>query len=75
MNNTQPLLSICIPTYNRAKILDRALENIERELKSIDINEIELVIFNNCSKDDTQEIVYKYINKGLPIKYSKMKLM
>ena len=71
MNNTQPLLSICIPTYNRAKILDRALENIERELKSIDINEIELVIFNNCSKDDTQEIVYKYINKGLPIKYSK----
>ena len=55
MNNTQPLLSICIPTYNRAKILDRALENIEREL----------VIFNNCSKDDTQEIVYKYINKGL----------
>ena len=43
MNNTQPLLSICIPTYNRAKILDQSLENIERELRTIDTNDIEFI--------------------------------
>ena len=71
MNNIQPLLSICIPTYNRENILDKALENIEREVKTIDINEIELIIYNNCSSDNTESVIYKYIQKGLPIKYNK----
>ena len=59
MNNTQPLLSICIPTYNRGNILDKALENIERELRTIDINEIELIIYNNCTSDNTESVIYK----------------
>lgn len=69
MNNTQPLLSICIPTYNRAKILDQSLENIERELRTIDTNDIEFIISNNCSTDNTESVIQKYIERGVPIKY------
>lgn len=61
------ILSICIPTYNRAAILDGALEAIEKALQQIDPSEIELVISDNCSPDNTKEIVQKHIEKGLPI--------
>ncbi|MFC2426221.1 MAG: glycosyltransferase family 2 protein [Capnocytophaga leadbetteri] len=61
------ILSICIPTYNRAAILDGALEAIEKALRQIDSSEIELVISDNCSPDNTKEVVQKYKEKGLPI--------
>jgi glycosyltransferase, family 2 len=69
MEQYETILSICIPTYNRAKILDRALENIERELRTIDTNEIEFIISNNCSTDNTESVIQKYIERGVPIKY------
>lgn len=63
------ILSICIPTYNRAAILDGALEAIEKALRQIDSSEIELVISDNCSPDNTLEVVQKYIQKGMSITY------
>lgn len=54
-----PLLSICIPTYNRAKNLDKTLEIITKDYY---YNEkiIEIVVSDNCSSDNTQEVVSKY---------------
>ncbi len=63
------LLSICIPTYKRAIILDGALNSIDKALQLIDKTKIELVISDNCSPDSTSQVVQRYINEGLPIKY------
>lgn len=64
------ILSICMPTYNRAAVLDGALEALEKAVKQIDSSEIELVISDNCSPDNTKEIVQKYIERGMPIAYT-----
>lgn len=68
--NEQYLLSICIPTYNRCTFLNESLKRIEYQFKSL-INEVELIVSDNCSTDNTAIIVQDYINKKLPIKYIK----
>ncbi len=62
----QPLLSICIPTYNRAYYLDMLLNFLL--IDDFDKNLIQIVISNNSSTDETELIYKKYINV-LPIKY------
>ena len=59
-------LSIAIPTYNRATILDRALENIASQISFSE--DIQVVISDNGSTDNTRSIVDKYISI-LNIKY------
>ena len=54
--NKQPLLSICIPTYNRADKLKQTLESIVSQPEFIDFDEFEIVISDNGSKDGTKEI-------------------
>lgn len=69
-NSSRPLLSITIPTYNRAKYLDLCLTKICKQSKDAqDI--IEIVISDNCSTDNTEEVVYKYKNLGNNILYTK----
>ena len=67
-----PMLSICIPTYNRAHTLNKLLESIENEVRKYSIKYMEIIISDNASTDNTVEIVNNYINKGLPIKYFQM---
>lgn len=66
-----PVLSIAIPTYNRARYLAAELENIIPQL--IPYKEIvEIVISDNCSTDNTREIVAKLSRQyGFPIDYHK----
>lgn len=65
-----PYLSICIPTYNRAEILAKFLESIVTQNVFIHTDEVEIVISDNCSDDNTQEVVQSYIQKyGDKIKY------
>lgn len=60
-------LSICIPTYNRARHLEKALANFA------DHYEIpfpyEIVVSDNASQDDTRAVVEHFTAKGLPIRY------
>lgn len=51
----QPLLSICIPTYNRIKHIRRLVSFLESELKDVDTRLIEVIISNNHSDDGTFE--------------------
>lgn len=59
------LLSICIPTYNRASVLEKTLESIVKQLD----DEIEIVISDNKSTDNTEEICRNYAHKYDNIKY------
>lgn len=53
------LLSICIPTYNRARFLDECLLSISNAIK-ISGENVEVVVCDNFSPDHTAEIVNKY---------------
>ncbi len=66
------ILSILIPTYNRSKFLEKNLQIVKQHINKIDgYNTIEIVVSNNCSPDDTDEIVNKFIkaNPELNINY------
>jgi abequosyltransferase len=68
MEEKQPLLTIAIPTYNRASLLDRCLSQLCKQLRGKG-GEVELIISNNASSDGTEEIVKKYLASGAGIKY------
>ena len=70
MKNKQPVLSICIPIYNRIEFLKRHLDQYLK-CKSLFDEKIHLFISDNCSKDDLQTLVNEYSNKGLNIDYSR----
>lgn len=67
MDTKQPLLSICIPTYNRAEYLKQTLNSIIENDSFCD--EVEVVISDNCSTDNTREICTEFTNKYSNIKY------
>ncbi|MDF2924158.1 MAG: hypothetical protein K0R57_3072 [Paenibacillaceae bacterium] len=54
----QPLLSICIPTFNRASYLAQCLESI---LSQVGNNEmVEVIVSDNASTDQTSQIAHSY---------------
>jgi glycosyltransferase involved in cell wall biosynthesis len=67
----QPLLSICIPTWNRSKILSVSLNSFCEQLASVDSSEVEIFVSDNASDDDTPQVVQSFIDRGLPITYNR----
>lgn len=53
-------LSICIPTYNRDRFLDEALASIAAQGA---LDNVEVVISDNASSDDTQAVVARWRDK------------
>lgn len=64
----KPILSICIPIYNRLSYLERMLERFYEEKELFD-SKIELYISDNHSEDDLQTCCNRFIEKGLRLKY------
>jgi glycosyltransferase involved in cell wall biosynthesis len=64
------LLTIAMPTYNRAQFLDGSLAIIKSQFIALKYN-VEIIVSDNCSSDNTKDVVEKYICGGLPIKYIK----
>lgn len=60
MHTTRPLLSICIPTYNRADFLQQTLTSITSQAAFRDSEDIEIVISDNCSPDHTAAVAQPY---------------
>lgn len=53
------LLTIAIPTFNRATLLDKQLAWLHQEIKGCE-SECEILISDNCSTDHTQDIIKKW---------------
>ena len=67
-------LSICIPTYNRAPFLDYLLNNIVTQIIEDNLQrQLEIVISDNASTDNTKSIVDKYRSKFSEIQYTRQK--
>lgn len=61
--SNQPLLTIAIPTYNRASHLDLCLKRISEELASLDEDQrclVNVYVSDNASTDDTSIVSAKY---------------
>ena len=63
----KPILSICIPTYNRCDYLKKSLEAYVNN-SAFDA-EVEIVISDNCSTDDTEQLCRTYAKAYPNIKY------
>ena len=59
----KPILSICIPTYNRSKYLKQTLDSIISKKIFLNSFDVEIIISNNCSTDNTEIICTEYVNK------------
>lgn len=58
----RPLISICIPTYNRSAYLDRTLSTIVSQEIFRETDLIEIVISDNNSIDNTSSICKHYVS-------------
>src|ERR1035438_10666701 len=64
---TKPLLTIAIPTYNRAGCLKELLSVLADQLK--DEPRVELIISDNASPDETPFVVQDFVSRGLRVRY------
>ena len=67
----QPLLSITIPTWNRAECLAEGLARLQNQITDIEDDELEIFISDNGSDDNTKEVVESFMRLGLPITYNR----
>jgi glycosyltransferase involved in cell wall biosynthesis len=63
--NSQPLVSIIIPTYNRAHLIGETLDSVEAQT----YQNWECIIVDDGSSDNTDEVIGEYVNKDLRFKY------
>lgn len=70
MNIEKPLVSICSTTYNREKFIGQALDSWL--MQKVNFN-IEIVISDDCSTDNTVNIIEEYITNYPNIKFKLLK--
>lgn len=68
-NNNQPLLTVAIPTWNRASFLALTLKQLLREVSNENIYNVEVLVSDNGSSDDTKAVVDDIQNHGLEVRY------
>ena len=68
----RPILSICIPTYNRAECLKTLLDNLLPQIVSYGKEYFQLLVSDNASPDETRDVVMSSSEKhGVEIAYSR----
>jgi glycosyltransferase involved in cell wall biosynthesis len=65
MSDSKPLVSVGLPTYNRAAQLRRAIESVLAQ----DYPNLELVISDNGSTDETEAICTEFSRKDSRVRY------
>ena len=68
MNNQNknyiPKVTIFVPIYNKAKYLKRSIGSIQRQT----LKDIEIILINDCSIDDSFKIIKEFAQKDERIK-------
>lgn len=60
MSENTILFSIVIPTYNRAQLITKTLNSVFTQT----FTNYELIVVDNCSTDNTKEVLAPYISSG-----------
>lgn len=61
------LLSICIPTFNRCELLIQSMEALVNQVSQFDINDIEIIVSDNNSIDQTSQAIQSIIRDNSKI--------
>ena len=64
----QKVLSLCFPTYNRGWCMKEQIERLMTCPKEV-LDKMEIIISDNCSTDDTQQIVQDAMDQGFNCRY------
>jgi glycosyltransferase involved in cell wall biosynthesis len=64
-----PLLTVAIPTWNRAAYLATNLAQLRSELAHAAPGAVEVMVSDNCSPDSTPTVVQGATDSGMPIRY------
>ena len=62
------LVSVIMPTYNCGKFIEETIKSVANQT----YKNWELIIVDDCSKDNTEEIVNRYIERDSRIKYHRL---
>ncbi len=65
LEKKQPKISVIIPSYNRSAFLCRCIDSILEQ----NYDNLEIIIINDCSTDDTAEVVKERYGKNKKIVY------
>jgi len=68
MKIAKPMLSICVPTLNRSAFLRQCLAHLQESYFPFDI---EIVVSDNASSDETADVAEHFNAAGLPVSYHK----
>lgn len=60
-----PIVSVCMPTYNQAKYLPAAIESVLRQT----FTDFELLIIDDCSTDESADVIGTYARKDRRIRF------
>lgn len=69
----QCILSIAIPTWNRAGFLQQNLRQLNKEISTVPDANIEVIVSDNCSTDQTSDVVREAVSAGLAVRYIRNK--
>jgi abequosyltransferase len=64
-----PLLTVAIPTFNRAGYLEQNLAQLRSELRQVQPGLVEVLVSDNCSPDSTPSVVERAQASGLSVRY------
>jgi glycosyltransferase involved in cell wall biosynthesis len=60
-----PLLSICLPTYNYARYLPEAIDSLLNQ----SFTDFELIIVDDCSQDESRAVIEEYARRDKRIRF------
>lgn len=58
-------ISICIVAHNEEQNISKAIDNLSKIMKKSKIKDYEIMIYNDGSTDQTEEIARKFLNKNI----------
>ncbi|MFW9825572.1 MAG: glycosyltransferase family 2 protein [Candidatus Thorarchaeota archaeon] len=67
MSNNKKTVSCIIPTYNRQELISQAIESVISQT----YKNLEIIVVNDASQDETEFVVKKYMKNDRRIKYVK----
>ena len=65
--NKNDLISVIIPAYNSGKYIEKSLDSVVNQT----YKNIEIIIVNDCSKDNVEDVILEYMKKDSRISYLK----
>src|SRR6266704_594323 len=63
----EPLVSVIMPTYNRAKLIDKSIESVLSQT----YRRLELIVIDNYSQDETETVVKSFSDQDPRVRYFK----